>query len=430
MEELIRQYNAACERVNNAVTALRANPNDEAAEAEFRTAQAEAQRCRENLDRAEELDGVAARFTPVPVPAQANPNELGMDAREVRSYSLLRAIRAAASGDWRGAELEREASEAIAERMGRDPQGFFVPLDVQREQRDMTVGTDADGGYLVANDLRAGSMIDMLRNRMVTTQAGATFLSGLVGDIAIPRQTGGATGYWLAESGAPTESKQAIDQVALTPKTYGAFTDISRKLLKQSSIDVENFVRADLAATIALGLDLAALHGTGQNNQPTGLAATSGIGSVVGGDNGAAPTWSHIVKLETEVAIDNADIGTLAYLTNAKVRGKLKETPKVSSTDSVMVWADGATPLNGYRTLVSNQVSSTLTKGSANGTASAIFFGNWADLFIGQWGTLDLLVDPFTGSTSGTLRIVALQDIDIAVRHAQSFAAMLDALPA
>ena len=365
------------------------------------------------------LNESAGRRTPA--------SAIGMSGQDVRRYSLVRAISAASRQDWRGAEFERECSEAVSKSLGREPRGFFVPFEWQAaERRDLLAGSDSAGGYTVSTDLLAASFVDLLRNRMVVRAAGATILTGLVGDLAIPTQTGGATAYWVAENGSPTESQQAFGQIAMSPKTVGAFTDLSRKLLKQSSIDVEAFVRGDLATTLALALDLAALHGTGSANQPTGIAATSGIGSVVGGTHGAAPDWADIIDLETQVAQDNADVGRLAYMTNTKVRGKLKQTAKVSSSDSVMVWADGSNPLNGYATWVTNQVSSALTKGTTT-TCSAIFFGNWADLVIGQWGTLDLLVDPYTGSTAGTVRVVALQDVDIAVRHAASFAAMLDA---
>jgi len=251
----------------------------------------------------------------------------------------------------------------------------------------------------------------------------------LVGNIAIPRATGGATAYWVAETGAPTESQQAFDQVALSPKTVGAFTDISRKLLLQSSIDVEGFVRNDLATVLALAIDLAGINGSGASNQPTGILNTAGIGSVAGGTNGLAPTYQNMIDLETAVALANADVGAMGYLTNAKVRGKLKSTQKVATYGDDFVWGeDGA--VNGYAATVSNQVPSNLTKGTSTGVCSAILFGNFADLIIGQWGALDLTVDPYTGSTSGTVRVVALQDVDIAVRHAESFAAMKDALTA
>ncbi len=404
----------------------------------------EAESLRSRIEREERLTGMEAdmgRSQSQPVHTRSQPAnaDIGMSKNDLKQYSLVRAIRAvsaAMKGDQRAldeAGLEMEASRAVAKQLGRDPQGFFIPYDWQRaglqgEQRDLTKGTNTAGGYTVTTDLLAQSFIELLRNKMIVRQAGATVLSGLVGDIAIPRQTGGATAYWVAENGAPTESQQAIDQVTMTPKTVGAYTDISRKLLLQSSIDVEQFVRGDLSNVLALALDLAGLHGTGSNNQPTGVASVSGIGSVAGGTNGLAPAWSHIINLETEVAIDNADLGRLAYITNAKVRGKLKQTAKVASSDSVMVWGETATPLNGYPAYVTNQVASNLDKNTSTGVCSAIFFGNWADLIIGLWGGLDILVDPYTGATAGTVRVVALQDADIAVRHAQSFAAMLDAL--
>jgi hypothetical protein len=151
---------------------------------------------------------------------------------------------------------------------------------------------------------------------------------------------------------------------------------------------------------------------------------------VVGGTNGAAPTWANIIALETAVAFANADIGNMGYLTNAKVRGKLKSTEKFTTSNGMPVYESGNTPLNGYQAAITNAVPSNLTKGSASGVASAIIFGNFADLMIGMWGSLDLMVDPYTGSTAGTVRVVALQDVDVAVRNIESFATMVDALTA
>jgi len=354
--------------------------------------------------------------------------EIGLSEREVRRFSFVRAINALANPNDRRAQdaaaFEFEASRAAQAKTGSESRGILVPFDVV--SRDLLVGTTTAGGHTVQTDLMAQDFISLLRNRSNMMQV-ATVMMGLNGNVAIPRQTGGATAYWVAENGAVTESQQAFDQVTMTPKTCGAFTDFSRKLMLQSSIDVENFVRGDLAAVLALEIDRVALHGSGASNQPTGIAATAGIGSVAGGANGAAPSWANIVALETEVAIDNADIGRLAYVTNARVRGKLKVTEKAGST-GLWVYADGATPLNGYQTIVTNQVSSTLTKGTSSGVCSAIFFGNWADLLIGMWSGVDLTVDPYQGATAGTVRVVALQDVDVGIRHPESFAAMLDAL--
>lgn len=361
--------------------------------------------------------------------------DVGLTDTEVRDFSFIKAINALANPTDRAAQeaaaFEFECSRAVADQMKRTAQGILVPLEVLK--RDMVVGTDTAGGYLVATDLLAANFIEILSNRMLTRTLGAITLPGLVGDVAIPKQTGGATAYWVAESGAPTESTPVLGQLALSPKTCGAWTDLSRKLLKQSSIGVEAFVRGDLARTLALALDAAGLAGTGASNQPTGILSTTGIGDVAGGDNGLAPAWSHVVDLETEVAIDNADVGALAYLTNAKVRGKLKQTEKTSNT-GLFVWENGVEAgyglLNGYRAGVSNQVPSTLDKGTSTGVCSAMIFGNWADLIYGLWGTVDITVDPYTNSTSGTVRVVALQDADVGVRHPESFAAMQDALTA
>lgn len=382
-----------------------------------------------DIQRAEKLAGVDARNDNNPVSA-----EIGMSDDEIKRYSILRAVRAAADGNWKEAGLEREASDAVAQKFGRTPRSFFIPNDVMtgtREQRDMVVGTPASGGYTVATNLLP--MIEMLRNRLALSAAGIRVLTGLVGDVAIPAHTAAGTGYWVAEGSNVTESGQTIGQVAMTPHTFGAFTDISRKLLKQSSVDIEGFVRDDLMRVIALGVDYAGLHGDhgSDANQPDGVAATSGIGSVAGGTNGAAPDWNDIIDLEQEVAIDNADIGKLAYMTNAKVRGKLKKTLITATYGEQFVWdrLSPDAPLNGYRTVVTNQVSSALTKGSASAVCSAIFFGNWDDLVLGMWGDgIDVLVDPYTLSISGGVRIVAFQDVDFGVRHAGSFAAMLDAL--
>lgn len=387
---------------------------------------------REAISKGESVEALRAKILER-VKAQPAPSaDIGLTPKEVRQFSFMRAINALATpNDARArnaAAFEFEVSEAAQKSLGRQAQGIMVPNEVLKAgRRDLSVGTSAAGGHTVATDLLADSFIDLLRNRMILNSAGATMLTGLNGNVAIPRQTGGATAYWVAEASAPTESQQAFDQVTLTPRTVGAFTDLSRKLILQSSIDIEAFVRRDLATVLALEIDRAGLHGSGSSNQPTGVAATAGIGSVAGGTNGLAPTWAHMIALETEVAQDNADIGALGYITNTKVRGKLKGTEKASTT-GMYVWQEGATPLNGYRALVSNQVSSALTKGSSSGVCSAVFFGNWADLLIGMWGGLDLTVDPYTASTTGTVRVVALQDVDVAVRHAESFSAMLDAL--
>jgi len=391
----------------------------------------------------------------------AEPAEIGLTRKEVQAFRFTNLIAATLWPDDQTvrklAGFEIECARAAADKregVRADRAGAFTipvdvlgaPLDMRAAeaeaaarllmkrmmmagkvgQRDLVVGTASAGGNLVATELLASSFIDILVNVMRVMSMGATMLTDLVGNIAIPRATSGSTGYWVAENGAPTESQQAFDQVALTPKTAGAYVDYSRRLLLQSSIAVEAFVRMDIARTIALMIDLAAIAGTGASNQPRGILNTSGIGSVAGGTNGAAPTWDNIVDLESAVANANAPTGALGYLTNTKVRGKLKRTQKFTGTNGQEIWQGGE--LNGARAEVSNQVPSNLTKGTSNGVCSAIVYGNWADLLIAMWGGLDMMLDPYTGSTAGTRRVVALQDVDVSVRYPVSFSSMQDAL--
>lgn len=356
-------------------------------------------------------------------------SDIGMSTKETKTFSVVRAINALANPQdasaQRAAAFEFECSNAVGAKMGKAARGFFLPSDVQK--RDLLVGTPTAGGNLVATDLLSGSFIDMLRDSMVISRMGTRMLTGLVGQIAIPKQTGAATAYWVAENGAPTESQQTVGQVTMSPKTVGAFTDISRRLTLQSSIDVENMVNQDLATVLGLAIQAAAINGSGASNQPSGLL-TLITPSVIGGTNGLAPTWDHIIDMETNVAVGNADIGTLGYLTNTKARGKLKRTQKFASTNGQPIYEQGDAPLNGYQTGITNAVPSNLTKGSSSGVCSAIIFGNFADLMIGMWGSLDIMVDPYTGSTAGTVRVVTLQDVDVAVRNTVSFATMVDAL--
>lgn len=379
----------------------------------------------------------------------AAAGKVGLTEKEAKRFSFMNAIRAMANPTDRRAQeaarFEFEVGEAAAERakkQGRNTRGMMVPSDVllvsppdgaraaaNGARAALAYGTPAAAGRLVQTNLDSANFIDVLRNAMMVRSLGATILNDLVGDLDIPRKSAASNAAWIsAEGGDASETVPNFDLVQFRLKTIAGWTAATRKMMAQSSLDIETLVRDDLAWAIALGIDSASLHGTGTGGAPAGIAATAGIGAVVGGANGAAPTWTHVVGLETEVAVDNAAIGSLAYLTNAKVRGKLKTTEKASGT-AQFVWGERP-ELNGYRAEVSNQVSSTLTKGTSSGTASGIFFGNWADLALAFWSGVDILVDPITLGLSGGVRVIAHQDCDIQLRRPQSFAAMLDALPA
>lgn len=251
---------------------------------------------------------------------------IGLDEKDIKKYSILAAIRKIYQKDFHGNSFEKECSRAVVDKIGdkkaRDPNtGFFIPEDVLRAKmslaRDLTVGTGPAGGYLVSSDLQSQSFIELLRNKITVVQMGARVIPELQGDLLFPKQTGAGTGYWINEGGAPTESQQTLGQIAMRPKTIGAFTDLSRKLIIQTGGGAEMFVRNDLAKVIALAIDIAAINGEGANGVPLGILNTTGIGAVsMGSPNGGAPTWGKIVDLETEVAADNADVGKLGYLTN------------------------------------------------------------------------------------------------------------------
>ena len=337
--------------------------------------------------------------------------DIGMKKEEVKRFSLVRAIHALANPTDRRAQeaaaFEFECSRAAAESYGRTAQGIMLPAEVMRnwKKRDLN---SSDESELFTDDFRASDFIDVLRNSSSVMQAGARVLGGLSGDVKIPKKTAAATAAWIAtEGGAATESEMTVGQVSLTPKTLGAFTDVTRQLLIQSSMDVENLIRDDLAQALALAIDLAGLEGSGSSGQPTGILNTTGVNTVTA-FAAANPTFAETVSLESAIANDNALMGNLAYILPSAMNGALKTTEKASGTAQFVA---GGGDINGYKAIVSNQ-----------GTAGNMYFGNFNDLLIGLFGGLDLTVDPYTHSTSGTIRIVALQSVDVAVRHAQSFA--------
>jgi HK97 family phage major capsid protein/HK97 family phage prohead protease len=352
------------------------------------------------------LDQLGVKVQPVSETAA----DIGMSANEVRSFSFQRAINALANPNnreaWNAAAFERECSEAAQQRAGKPSQGIMVPSDVLRGQRDLVVGTSTAGGNLVSTDLRTGDFVDLLRNRLALANVGATVLNGLQGNVSIPRQTTAASAFWVGEGGNPTESQQAFDQISMTPKTIGAFVDYSRKLLLQGSIDVESMIRMDLARVLSLEIDRVGIYGTGSTNQPLGLTNTTGLGSQTITGTG---TFAEYVSMETKVAVANADVASMSYIINATSRGALKTTEK-SAGGTVGNFALMDNTLNGYSVVVSNQL----------GTNDCLF-GDFSQMILGLWSGLDLKVDDITGATAGTVRVIALQDLDFAVKQPGAF---------
>jgi HK97 family phage major capsid protein len=378
--------------------------------------------------------------------AGSKPVELSaQEKRDVGSFDfakLVRHLHRSAKGQLSkidGIEAEMiEEGENEARSAGIQTGGLMLPRMLVRrgghgaEHRDMTAtGTTSvtgdQGGMTIATG-KAG-ILDDFYNASVLRAAGATVLEGLIGNLDVPRLVAGTPGAGKAENAAADETSPTTLMLSLSPKRLPAFVDISERLLMQSSSAIEAVVRSCLINQALATQEAAFFHGGG-TNQANGIAATSGIGSVVGGTHGLAPSLLHIVNLETAVDTSNALLGNLHYFSNGQVRGKLKQTPKVASTDSRMLLDDSGL-LNGYQPLFTNAISRTLTKGDSAGVCSAIFFGNAADYWIGYWGGISLeMVRDKTNATTGLYTLVASAYYDGGVVRPKSFAAMLDALAA
>lgn len=346
---------------------------------------------------------------------------VGLSEKEARSFSFLKLVRALSAepsdkATREAARFELEACAAAADQIThRSPKGTMIPVDVLRipmgERSSNTVSVKTGTGYIsgganmVDNTLLTSSFVDLLRNRTVIMQLG-TPLAGLVGNVDIPTQTQGASGYWIGEDADATKDDIDFGIIQLRPKTVANYGEITRRMLMQSSMDVEALFRADLARGLAIAMDSAGFYGDGTGNAPIGIKSTANINGV--NFAGVQPTYAELVEMETAIDQDNALAGALAYVGNTSLRGHAKTTLKFSGIDGTL-WEPGNT-LNGYRTEITNQV-----------TSGDVFFGNFADLLIGMWGGLEITVDPYTHSTKGRLRIVAMQDVDFLVRRPASF---------
>lgn len=352
----------------------------------------------------------------------AETDTINLNQREAKEYSYVRAI-AAALGRAEGQNVsgfEVEISQDIERNMPANYKrngGIFVPLSLQRTAiSEALYNTSGKGASTVFT--QPGEFIDMLRNASVAVGLGARVMSGLTGPVSFPSQTAAATAYWMPENDGTdvTASNATLSSVSLTPKTLQATTAFSRQLMAQASMDVEAFIRNDLAAVHALAWDVAVMHGTGSNNQPTGIYTASNVNAVA---MGGVPTFGKLVDMVTEVLKDNALAGSLAFATTPGMAGKLAQTVVAASTDTRMIWSGALDNGNlaGYKAIASNQVSAVLGGGSEHG----LIFGNWADAMIGMWGALELVVDPYAKKKQGMIEVTSFQLCDVALRHVGSF---------
>jgi len=365
------------------------------------------------------------------IDAQATPTiGVDMEEKDHSKYNVAKALLASASKDWRKAGLELEVHRSLSGGRDEGPNGgIMVPMNARTSVVGQIVATASLGGSGVQTSIM--SLIDILRNKSKVLGLGATFMPGLRDNITFPRQITANSLTWVTEnpSTANTLSQMTFDTVALVPNIASVATAYSRLLLAQSTFDASAVVLNDLASVTAIGLDYAALNGTG-TEQPTGIRGQTGITNKTLGANGAALTWADLVSLETSVSTANADVGSIAFLMNPATRGKLKTTLQNTTSGAGYIFTADST-VNGYPVEVTNQLSSALTKGTSTTVCSSAIFGVWSELLIGQWGSgIEIVTDPFTYLNQNMIQVVSFIMADVGVKHPLAFAKVDDILTA
>lgn len=309
------------------------------------------------------------------------------------------------------------------ERLGLTRRGHVIPSAYLRAASGQNYTTAADGGNLTEEGERR--YFDILKDKLVVAGLGATVLTDLVGTFTAISSSA-VQAAWEGEGDNNELKKVAYSKLTMTPHRSSVSVATTKDLLRQTSFDVEADLLNKITDAHAHLLEKAAINGSGSSGEPTGILNTTGIGSVAMGTNGGAIDWKHIVALETEVNSKNANRGRMAYLSNAKVNGALKVTEMATGTARFLLSNEAPKTLNGYPFDWTNLVPSTLTKGTAASKCSALIFGNFQDLYIGQWGGIDIVVDPYTGARNGEIIITLNAWNDVKVVEPKSFAAIVD----
>ena len=212
----------------------------------------------------------------------------------------------------------------------------------------------------------------------------------------------------------------------MQPRTMGAFVDLSRLLMMESVPAIEQIIQNDLLASAADRTEFYAIQGSGSGGQPTGLLNAADVNNldISAGTDVDSLTWSDIITLVKLVEEDNGIVNGNAagFLSHPAVKAKLASTAKVASTDSVMIMNDPWNNLYGYNAAFSSNVPTNLDPGDGGNDASALIFGDFSQLIIAQFGAPSIMVDPYTGSRAGTVRMVLHAELDVGVRNGVSFA--------
>lgn len=364
-------------------------------------------------------------------PLETPAHVVDAPVKEQRSYSLGKMIRAQVTGDWRDAGLEREMHDEIAQRTGKQAEGFYVPDFAFRAGPLSTAATGASGSENVTDNFvpeihRGDMFIEALRAKQVMAALGVTYMGGLTNRIKMPKIATGAAAGFVEELGNVADQSPTDAAVTLQPRTLGAYADISRLLMKESVPAIDQVVQDDLLRSVADKIEFYAIQGSGSSGQPTGILNDGNVGNVdiSAGTDIDALTWADITNIVKTVEDANGVINqaTLGWLSNPKVKAKLANTSRVASTDSVMLMNDPWNSIYGYRAEFTSNVPSDLNPGDGGTDASAVIFGDFSQLIVGLFGAPSILIDETTGGLAGTVRIIIHQDVDVALRNAVSFA--------
>jgi HK97 family phage major capsid protein/HK97 family phage prohead protease len=364
-------------------------------------------------------------------PLDVNPAAVELSAKEQRNYSLGRMIQAQITGDWRKAGLEREMHEEIQTRTGKASDGFYVPDFAFRAGPMSTAATGGSASENVTDNFvptvhRGDMFIEALRARQVMSDLGVTYMSGLTNRIKMPKFSAGANAAFVEELADVSDQSQTDAGVTLQPRTLGAFVEMSRLLMLESVPSIEQVVRNDLMMSIADRIEYYAINGTGSGGQPTGILANASVNNldISAGSDVDSLTWADIIGLVKLVEEDNAllNTATAGFLSSPAVKAKLASTVRVASTDSVFLLNSPWDELYGYKARFTSNVPTDLDPGDGGNDASALIFGDFSQLMVGLFGAPSIIVNPYSNDKAGTVRITIHQDVDVALRHPESFA--------
>lgn len=285
---------------------------------------------------------------------------------------------------------------------------------------------DTQGKELIQTQY--GSLIPALRPRLLLPRLGATTLTGLTGPVEIPRETDLSNANWRDEYVDAEETASRFDTISLTPKSLSAWSDFTKELLFQATISpsVQTYVRQSLENAVRRKLDDTFINGaTGAaTNIPKGILERSIINADL--DTDYTPTWKDLVDFWKELRVENADVENMKWLMNPQTAAKLMSTPKVTGTDSVMLMDTPRSGIMGYDTVLSNHVPSDINLGAGAADASALIFGNWADVLVAQWAGIDVIADNVTKARKAAIEVIIHSWWDSQVLHDESFAAALN----